>query len=407
MTFPNPRDEAVLLPCPFCKGQGNMWPMEEQDDRRYYRREIICDDCGVALEGVLWWNEFREMSNDEASQELAKRAAEKWNNRPFSAAKPPADAVAELDAFYQGWLARWRDRLASLSPAATSGLAMPSREWMRDKVAADPDIEDCGAAPAATSGSAGVRTGAEMIARHRFRLAEDGNCAEIDSNGLAEEIDAALAKPASSPAGGDVRDGALGWNSPEEWEIEQRAFHAAGRDDVPKDVQELVAILWKQYCIAAEPSAALSPSTSAAEPVAWIANCCHCGRIVDTREEKEGGDKFGCEMSDGRWTCSPECWDAIVEPGATPPAPAAVDGQRVKALVWNEYETEGEVDRWDAETALGTFYEISTQFDGYHVARDCTHLAARFDTLDEAKAAAQADYESRIRACLATDKEGA
>lgn len=37
---------------------------------------------------------------------------------------PPAsgvDAVAELDAFYQGWLARWRDRLASLSPAATSG----------------------------------------------------------------------------------------------------------------------------------------------------------------------------------------------------------------------------------------------------------------------------------------------
>lgn len=62
--------------------------------------------------------------------------------------------------------------------------------------------------------------------------------------------------PAVKPASSPVREGALGWNSPEAWEIEQRAFHAAGRDDVPKDVQELVAILWKQYCIAAEPRVA-------------------------------------------------------------------------------------------------------------------------------------------------------
>lgn len=50
-------------------------------------------------------------------------------------------------------------------------------------------------APAPASGGVDAvrRTGAEMIAHHRFRLADDGNCAEIDSGGLAEEIDAALA----------------------------------------------------------------------------------------------------------------------------------------------------------------------------------------------------------------------
>ncbi len=37
-----------------------------------------------------------------------------------------------------------------------------------------------------------TRTGMDMISRHRFRLADDGNCAEIDSSGLAEEIDTAL-----------------------------------------------------------------------------------------------------------------------------------------------------------------------------------------------------------------------
>lgn len=46
----------------------------------------------------------------------------------------------------------------------------------------------------------------------------------------------------------------------------------------------------------------------------WIANCCSCGRIVDTREMKDGGDPFGAELSDGRWTCSAECWGAVVDP---------------------------------------------------------------------------------------------
>jgi len=43
-----------------------------------------------------------------------------------------------------------------------------------------------------------------------------------------------------------------------------------------------------------------------------VANCCVCGRIVDTREVCYGGDEFGCELTDGRWTCSFDCWDTAV-----------------------------------------------------------------------------------------------
>lgn len=56
------------------------------------------------------------------------------------------------------------------------------------------------------------------------------------------------------------------------------------------------------------------------QPVA-TANCCKCGRIVDTRERSEGGDPFGAELNDGQWVCSIECWEAVVDTDATPPAP--------------------------------------------------------------------------------------
>ncbi len=46
----------------------------------------------------------------------------------------------------------------------------------------------------------------------------------------------------------------VGWETPEEWEMETRMFHACGRSDVPKDVQELVAQMWKQYCLVAAPA---------------------------------------------------------------------------------------------------------------------------------------------------------
>lgn len=41
------------------------------------------------------------------------------------------------------------------------------------------------------------------------------------------------------------------------------------------------------------------------------ADCCVCGAPVDTREVEDGGNPEGAELSDGRWVCSPECWDKI------------------------------------------------------------------------------------------------
>ncbi|HEY5797684.1 MAG TPA: hypothetical protein VIU82_21990 [Bosea sp. (in: a-proteobacteria)] len=46
----------------------------------------------------------------------------------------------------------------------------------------------------------------------------------------------------------------LVWGGPDEQEVEQQAFQAANRSDVPEDVRGLVATLWKQYCLAADPS---------------------------------------------------------------------------------------------------------------------------------------------------------
>jgi hypothetical protein len=57
--------------------------------------------------------------------------------------------------------------------------------------------------------------------------------------------------------------------------------------------------------------AALSPPIKAGE-AGHIANCCICGRVVDTRERTEGGDAFGVELEDGRWTCSIQCWNSAV-----------------------------------------------------------------------------------------------
>ena len=73
----------------------------------------------------------------------------------------------------------------------------------------------------------------------------------------------------------------------------------------------------------------LRASLSQGEPSNWTANCCQCGRIVDTREKAEGGDPFGCQLDDKRWTCSPQCWERVVDPASPQPLQGAVpDGWR-------------------------------------------------------------------------------
>lgn len=38
-------------------------------------------------------------------------------------------------------------------------------------------------------------------------------------------------------------------------------------------------------------------------------NCGVCGRVVDTREEDEGGDNYGIKLIEGGWICSAKCYD--------------------------------------------------------------------------------------------------
>ena len=80
-----------------------------------------------------------------------------------------------------------------------------------------------------------------------------------------------------------------------------------------------------------------------AETPTWVSNCMICGRIVDTREQKDGGDPHGCEYDAG-WVCSRECADALLDA----PAPAGVTVQEAAKVLlgvvdrreWTHYPIE-------------------------------------------------------------------
>lgn len=52
-------------------------------------------------------------------------------------------------------------------------------------------------------------------------------------------------------------------------------------------------------------NAALLARLEAVTP-SWLTSCSMCGRVVDMREQEDGGDAHGCECSNG-WACSREC----------------------------------------------------------------------------------------------------
>lgn len=68
-----------------------------------------------------------------------------------------------------------------------------------------------------------------------------------------------------------------------------------------------------------------------------------------------------------------------------------------KPLVWNEYVREGDLDELEAGTPFGTYYTIKFSVTGYHVQHDYSPLIGIFEGLESAKAAAQQDYEKRLR----------
>ena len=43
-----------------------------------------------------------------------------------------------------------------------------------------------------------------------------------------------------------------------------------------------------------------------------MTQCCMCGKTGLSTVEGDGGTE--CELSDGRWTCSQDCWERAVDP---------------------------------------------------------------------------------------------
>lgn len=46
-----------------------------------------------------------------------------------------------------------------------------------------------------------------------------------------------------------------------------------------------------------------------------ITTCVVCGRIIDKREQEDGGDEFGAQMANGDWVCSTECEETAIRKG--------------------------------------------------------------------------------------------
>ena len=70
---------------------------------------------------------------------------------------------------------------------------------------------------------------------------------------------------------------------------------------------------------------------AALEPVAAPAQCCMCGKR-DLSTEEDGGPE--CQMNDGRWVCSRECYGtacALLEPVAAP------DPAAIREAIWSAF----------------------------------------------------------------------
>lgn len=141
-----------------------------------------------------------------------------------------------------------------------------------------------------------------------------------------------------------------------------------------------------------------------------ISNCARCGRIVDTREEKDGGDKFGCELADGRWTCSIECYDVLTGEASSP---ASADLREVVAKALHDRVRQPGFCS-DEDAADATLSAISAA--GYVIVpRGPTHemlmagyyTACKYGLLERLGFyAAEEIHEAMIRAALAAQETG-
>lgn len=123
------------------------------------------------------------------------------------------------------------------------------------------------------------------------------------------------------------------------------------------------------------------------------AQCCMCGKKGLSPEE-DGGTE--CELPDGRWVCSGDCWEDAVVPALPAVQP------RVKPLEWRECRVSDEA----TDRAEGVGQEYSVGYDdnwGWYSYSETLGMGwANAPTRDAAKAVAQAHYNAHILSALDT-----
>lgn len=115
-------------------------------------------------------------------------------------------------------------------------------------------------------------------------------------------------------------------------------------------------------------------------------------------------DKNGWEAARAKFYNNQPTMDKALERAIQDYLDAAGHGIKIKALAW-VCDNAKFMTRWKAETSVG-WYVIEEQHK-VHLGKYWMHVQLsqyqelhRFDTLDEARTAAQADYETRIRAAI-------
>jgi len=91
-----------------------------------------------------------------------------------------------------------------------------------------------------------------------------------------------------------------------------------------------------------------------------------------------------------------------VAPAAPKPPTQGWPPIEAKPLAWNEYEREGDIDEWDAETSFGTFYSVRRHASYFEALYDSTPMEGQHQSPDDAKISCQEDYSARLNAALPT-----
>jgi hypothetical protein len=166
-----------------------------------------------------------------------------------------------------------------------------------------------------------------------------------------------------------------------------RAMEGAGTLPA-KDSVKLCPSDWHLICdlvLRPAPTAALRPEGDAVAPYCWVLpgdDTANADGWIDARVSQEG------EFTKPLYEAPPA--PAQVE-AASLPAP---DGVVVKPLEW--------IDQRYAPTGFSSFYTVSkSEFGGFDLIDPNRYALARHPTDEAARAAAQADYERRVRAALA------